>query len=93
MELLEISTEAARPLIEAAHEAGLGLPELDFEFEGAGGAASADVAWPTRRVAVLAELQQAAQSAFEAAGWTVLQHPVEPQTFVEILSAQPEASD
>ena len=93
MELLEISTEAARPLIEAAHEAGLGLPELDFQLEGAGGEATADVAWSARRVAVLAELQQAARSAFEDAGWTVLQHSVEPQRFVEILSAQPEVSD
>jgi hypothetical protein len=86
-ELLELSTEAARPLLVSVYDAGLPWPTLDYELPtpGESQGPEPDLAWPAQRVAVLAERQLEDRPAFEAVGWTVLTHPVDASELVALL--------
>lgn len=87
--LLELATEASRPLIMAVASAGLPLPTDDFELpvDGPGVGPEADLAWPNHRIAVLAGAQAQDRDKFEGAGWTVLIHPVAAEDLLSALKA------
>jgi DEAD/DEAH box helicase domain-containing protein len=86
-EILRISTVASRPILRAVSQAGLELPELDFELPGAGGRVGpqADLAWPARRVAVLSARQAEDRPAFERGGWAVCVQPVDLSEVLTLL--------
>lgn len=86
-EILRISTVASRPILRAVSDAGLELPELDFELPGAGGRVGpqADLAWPARRVAVLSARQAEDRPAFERSGWAVCVQPVDVSEVLTLL--------
>jgi len=77
-DLLRFATDRSRPLIQAIHDAGLPLPEMDVALPDSTKRPrpTADLGWPERRVAILAPRQEASGPDFEAAGWTVFTHPV-----------------
>ena len=86
-DLLRYSTSASKPIIQAVSAAGVSLPVYDFELTAGPDRCGAEpeLAWPTEKVAVLAERQQQDRPAFEAAGWTVFVHPVPAGELVEAV--------
>ncbi len=90
-ELLELCTAEAAPLVSAAWQAGLPLPELDFQLETNSGRSGpeADLAWPGQKLVVLAASQVPDRNAFEQAGWNVLLHPVDPPELLLVMGAEP----
>ncbi|MEB3329626.1 MAG: Zn-binding domain-containing protein, partial [Candidatus Sericytochromatia bacterium] len=65
---------ACRPLLDRLREAGLPAPEPGFELAGERGrvVASAELAWPAARLALLTEAEADGAAAFAAAGWQTL---------------------
>lgn len=81
-----VSTESA-PLVRAIIDAGLPMPVVDFELEigGQGCGPEPELAWPDRKIALIAARQDEDREHFEAAGWTVLAHPVELDQLIALL--------
>jgi len=71
--LLELVDDAARPLLVIAVESGAPMPEPGFELATDEGeiVATAELAWPALRVAVLLERESAERQQFESCGWRV----------------------
>ena len=69
---LRYCDELIQPLIKQVLERKLPLP-APFELEGKSGvAAEAELAWPSRKLAVLAPWQERGRGALESKGWTCL---------------------
>lgn len=71
-ELLDLTTPEARSLLRLIGSESLPLPEPGYELAGATGevVATAELAWPRLKLAVLLDSEADAQSAFLAAQWT-----------------------
>lgn len=74
LEARELALPEALPLIEKLAEAGMPAPEVGYEILGGAGtvAGSAELAWPTSKLAVLHPTQEECTSAFTEAGWHVV---------------------
>ncbi len=86
LELLDLATVEARPLIQGVYDAGLPWPMLDYELPTtAGSGPEADLSWPELQVAVLAERQLEDLPVFEAAGWNVFKYPLDSDDLIRVL--------
>jgi len=72
--VLEECDPAARALIARLAEAGWTVPEVGFELQDAQGriVATAELAWPDHRIALLREDELGFQSAFTSHAWRAI---------------------
>ena len=73
-ELLEYCDDRCKNLIQACDEQGKPLPEVGFELQDEQGrvCAEAELAWPSKKLAVILPERQDAESEFKAQGWKVV---------------------
>ena len=73
IELLDLSALEARSLLLLIRSEGLPLPEPGYELSGAAGevVATAELAWPSLKLALLLDSEAHSQSAFMEARWTI----------------------
>jgi DEAD/DEAH box helicase domain-containing protein len=88
--LIELADGTLRGVVEEVAAAGCLLPEPGYELASEEGevVATAELAWPAVRVAVLLEAESAHQAEFETRGWRALpaREVVEdPATLVSLL--------
>ena len=72
-ELLDLTAPEARSLLRLISSEGLPLPEPGYELSGVAGEviATAELAWPELRLALLLDSEANSESAFLEAGWTI----------------------
>ncbi len=86
-EVADLVSSRSRSLLEAIQRAGLPMPSVDFELEvaGAGCGPEPELAWPDRKLALIADRQDEDRELFEAAGWRVVSHPVDADRLIALL--------
>jgi DEAD/DEAH box helicase domain-containing protein len=79
LELMEYSPETVKPFLQYAASRGLSLPTIDFELDLGDGRCGPqpELAWPSLKIAVLADNQIEDAEALEARSWAVFRHPID----------------
>jgi hypothetical protein len=87
VELLEYCDERCRDVLRACADTGRPLPEVGYELQDEQGrvCAEAELAWPSKQVALLLPEQDQAEAEFVAQGWKVFSTEGEQQKLLDAL--------
>jgi len=86
-ELLKYCDERCRSIVRACADQGRPLPEVGFELQDEQGrvCAEAELAWPSKQVAVFLPEQDGAEADFVTQGWKVFSTKDEQQKLLDAL--------